>query len=377
MQSSLNMRSFNRIAVTLSVAVALVSCAARNTVISGVLADGADKQLAVKLLDVNRYQLLDSIKTTRSGSFSYQLNIKEGRPEFIYLFYGDRQIASLLLKSGDHVMVRTDTLGAYSVEGSEESLKLQQVENAHNAVIRDISRILERESSPEASINRAYVNYYRDRVKYVMNNPHSLTVVPVFFQQLTDGLPVFGQSTDGLLMRNICDSLKTIYPESRYVKALEKEAQSRLNMLEMNSMIQDAGEVSFIDISLPGMDGKTKKLSEVQSKVTMVYFWSTTAEQKMFNLDALVPLYEEFHGRGFEIYSVALDANKAAWASVVRNQKLPWVNVCDTRADQSPYVAMYGVTSVPVLWFLVDGEIDANAKVSTLPDIRNYLRKKL
>ncbi len=256
-------------------------------------------------------------------------------------------------------------------------MKLQQVENAHNAVIREISRILERESNPEASINRAYVNYYRDRVKYVMNNPHSLTVVPVFFQQLTDGLPVFSQSTDGLLMRNICDSLKTIYPESRYVKALEKEAQSRLNMLEMNSMIQDANEVSFIDIALPGLDGKTKKLSEVQSKVTMVYFWSTTADQKMFNLDGLVPLYEEFHSKGFEIYSVALDTDKTAWASVVRGQKLPWINVCDTRAEQSPYIAMYGVSSVPMLWFLVDGEIDPDAKVSKLSDIRSYLRKKL
>ncbi len=371
------MRRFNRIAAIFAAAAALISCATKNTVISGVLSDGANKQLAVKLLDVNRYQLLDSIKTTGSGSFSYQLDIKKGRPEFIYLFYGNRQVASLLLNSGDHVMVRTDTLGAYSVEGSEESLKLQQVENAHNAVIREISRILERESNPEASINRAYVNYYRDRVKYVMNNPHSLTVVPVFFQQLTDGLPVFSQSTDGLLMRNICDSLKTIYPESRYVKALEKEAQSRLNMLEMNSMIQDANEVSFIDIALPGLDGKTKKLSEVQSKVTMVYFWSTTADQKMFNLDGLVPLYEEFHNKGFEIYSVALDTDKTAWASVVRGQKLPWINVCDTRAEQSPYIAMYGVSSVPMLWFLVDGEIDPDAKVSKLSDIRSYLRKKL
>ena len=371
------MRSFSRIIAILAAAAALASCVGKNTVISGVVADGGDKQLAVKLLDVNRYQLLDSVKTNAGGSFSYQLNLKEGRPEFIYLFYGNRQIASLLLQKGDHVIVRTDTLGAYSVEGSPESNKLQEVENAHNKIIRELSRILERESNPEASINRAYVNYYRDRVKYVLTNAHSLTVVPVLFQQLNDGLPVFNQATDGIIMRNICDSLKTVYPESRYVKALETEAKRRMDMLEVNSRLQQAEEVSFIDIALPGLDGQIKKLSDVPAKVTMVYFWSSTAEQKMFNLDALVPLYEEFHGKGFEIYSVALDADKTAWASVVRGQKLPWVNVCDTQAEQSKYVGLYGINSLPVMWFLLDGEIDPDAQVKDLAGLRAYLRKKL
>ena len=371
------MRSFNRIAAIVSVALALASCVGKNTVISGVLTDGPDRQLAVKLLDVNRYQLLDSVKTNASGAFSYQLDLKEGRPEFIYLFYGNRQVASLLLQKGDHVMVRTDTLGAYSVEGSPESLKLQEVENAHNKIVREISRILERENNPEASINKAFVAYYRDRVKYVMSNSHSLTVVPVLFQQLNDGLPVFGQATDGILMQSICDSLRSVYPESRYVKALENEAKRRINLLDVSSKIQNAQEVSFIDIALPGLDGQTRKLSEVQSKVTMIYFWSTTADQKMFNLDALVPLYEEFHSKGFEIFSVALDADKAAWASVIRNQQLPWINVCDTRAEQSTYVPLYGVASVPMVWFLVDGEIDPDAKVKDLASIRAYLRKKL
>ena len=370
------MKNSSRLFAVLAVAAALASCG-KNTTISGVLADGQDKQIVVKMLDVNRYQVLDSIKTNASGAFSYQLDIKDKCPEFVYLFYGNRQIASLLLQKGDHVMVRTDTLGAYSVEGSPESVKLQEVENAQRKVVREISRILEREYNPEQSVNRTYVNYYRDRVKYVLSNPYSLTVVPVFFQQINDGMPVFGQSTDGLLMRSICDSLKTVYPESRYVTALEKEAKRRIDAMEVNSRIQNAPQVSFIDIALPGMDGKTKKLSDVQSKVTMIYFWSTTADQKMFNLDGLVPLYEEFHSKGFEIYSVALDADKTAWASVVRNQKLPWINVCDTRAEQSTYVSLYGVTSVPMLWFLVDGEIDSSAQVKDLASVRAYLRKKL
>ena len=211
----------------------------------------------------------------------------------------------------------------------------------------------------------------------MVGNPRSLTVVPVLFQQVNPSFPVFSQPTDGILMRSICDSLKTVYPESRYVKALEKEAERRLSQLEVNNRLLDAEEVGFIDISLSGMDGKERKLSENLGKVTMVYFWQATAEQKMFNLDSLVPIYEAFRAKGFEIFAVSLDEDKAAWASAVRNQNLPWVNVCDTRGAQSSYVFAYGVSKLPMAWFIVDGTIDQDARVSDAASLREYLRRKL
>lgn len=361
-------------------AVALVLLAAacgKNTQIEGRLLEGAGKQVIVKLLDVNRFQVLDTVKTDDQGLFRYQLDLVQGKPEFIYLFYGERQIASLLLQSGDQVKVETDTLGAYSVDGSEECLKLQEVEKDYNSFMKEMRRILDKEYDPDPALSRCYVQYYRDRVKYVMGNPHSLTVVPVLFQQVNPSLPVFSQSTDGILMNAICDSLKTRYPESRYVKALEKEANRRMSLMELSNRVNAASEVGYVDIALPSMDGTTVKLSESLGKVTMVYFWSSTAEQKMFNLDALAPLYQEFHKKGFEIFAVSLDSDKSAWASVVRSQNLPWVNVCDIRGAQSPYVVSYGIGSLPMVWFLVDGEIDTEASVSKAGDIRGYLQKKL
>ena len=369
------MRNCKRFFVAAAVLAAFVSCG-KNTQIEGKLQEGDGRQVVVKLLDVNRFQVLDSVKVGSGGQFSYSLDIAEGKPEFIYLFYGERQIASLLLQKGDKVKVTADTLGSYTVEGSEESVRLQLVEKEYNAFQRDIRHILDKEDGlPD--ISRRYVSYYRDRVAYVVGNPHSLTVVPVLFQQVNPSFPVFSQPTDGILMRGICDSLKTVYPESRYVKALEKEAERRLSQLEVNNRLLDAEEVGFIDIALSGMDGKERKLSENLGKVTMVYFWQATAGQKMFNLDSLVPIYEAYHAKGFEIYAVSLDEDKAAWASAVRNQNLPWVNVCDTRGAQSSYVFAYGVSNLPMAWFIVDGTIDQDARVSDAASLREYLRRKL
>lgn len=357
--------------------VLLTAACAKNTAIVGNLHEGAEKEVIVKLLDVNRFQVLDTVKTDAKGEFQYKLNIAKGKPEFIYLFYGDRQIASLLLSKGDKVKVNTDTLGVYSVEGSDESLKLQQVEKDYAAFMKEMQRILDRDYDVDAALSRCYINYYRDRVKYVVSNSHSLTVVPVLFQQVNPSFQVFSQSTDGILMNSICDSLKTVYPESRYVNALEKEAARRIALMDVENRVRNANEVGYVDISLPGIDGKSVKLSESLGKVTMVYFWASTAEQKMFNLDGVLPLYQEFHKKGFEVYAVSLDSDKSAWAAAVRNQNLPWINVCDTRGAQSPYVSSYGVGSLPMVWFIVDGEIDTQANVRKSADIRGYLKKKL
>ena len=99
-----------KILAVLGTALLLAACG-QKTVIDGTLQDKADAPVIVKLLDVNKYQVLDTINTDAAGAFSYKPELQENCPEFFYLFYGDKKIASLLLKQGDHVKVTADTLG--------------------------------------------------------------------------------------------------------------------------------------------------------------------------------------------------------------------------------------------------------------------------
>ena len=364
-----------KIVAALAVASLLAACGPK-TVIDGTLQDKADAPVVVKLLDVNKYQVLDTVRTDASGAFCYKPELKENCPEFIYLFYGDKKIASLLLKPGDQVKVTADTLGNYTVEGSDESLLLQEVEGDYAQFMLDMAR-LSADPDDTAELSRRYVDYYRRSVRYVMEHPKSLTVVPVLFQRVNDGLAVFDQPTDGIIFGSICDSLKTVYPDSRYVLALEKEAARRNNILQINQRLNDARQVGFFDMELPTLSGANAKLSESEAKVVMLYFWATTDEQKLFNMDTLIPVYNEFHDRGFEIYAVSLDVDKTAWATVVRSQQLPWINVCDTRGSQSPYVSLYGLETLPAAFFLVNGEMDPNASVTDAASMRKYLQARL
>ena len=366
-----------RILAAALAAITFAACGPK-TVIEGTLSGKADAPVVVKLLDVNRYQVLDTVRTDAFGAFRCNVDIAKDCPEFIYLFYGDRKIASLLLQQGDRVKVNADTLGNYTVEGSPESNLLQEVEGEFTQFLLDMDKLASSDA-PDANqeLSRRYVDYYRRSLRYVMEHSKSLTSVPVLFQRVNDDLAVFDQPTDGILFNNVCDSLETVYPESRYIQALRREATRRNKLLELSNRINQAGEVGFLDVKLPALDGSEVALSGVEGKVVMLYFWATTAEQKMFNMDALLPIYNDFHGRGFEIYAVSLDVDKTAWASAVRNQQLPWVNVCDTRGSNSPYVNLYGLSSLPSAYFLVGGELDSNAQVSDAASMRKYLQSKL
>lgn len=358
----------SRLSRYFAIAAATVLAAACTDVarVEGVLEGASSSDVVVKLLNINRYQILDTVKTDASGRFACKVEVEAGQPEFVYIFHNDVKVASLLLEAGDKVSVQADTLGNYSVTGSEESSKLSQVEKDHAAAVAVLDSLADRllgASGADAEVlkkemGQTYVDYYRSCVRYVMSNSRSLTVVPVFFQNFGPELPVFGQNTDAIHFRNVADTLETVYPDSRYVKALRNDAERRFGYLEFEARINSAQEIGYPDIELPDVQANKIKLSEVDAKVIMVYFWSAAdASQKMFNLDVLKGVYDDYHKRGFEIYQVAMDPDKALWARVVKEQKLPWINVCDGLGAQSPYAMMYNLAALPAAYIIADGAL--------------------
>ena len=378
------MSRFSKIIIFAAAMVAAVSCGSKAG-IEGTVAGAPSSEVVVKMLNVNHYEVLDTLKTDAAGKFSYKVDVKAGQPEFIYVFYKDTKVASLLLEAGDKVSFSADTLGYYTVEGSEESSKLAQVEKDYaDALITlsDLSSLSLTATGEEADaikrqMGQVYIDYYRKSVRYVMENSSSLTVVPVLFQHFGSDLPVFAQSTDAIHFTNASDALEFVYPESRYVKALRAEAKRRQNYMELETRLNAAETIGYPDIELPDVNANKVKLSDVDAKVVMVFFWSSAdASQKMFNLDFLKSIYEDYHKKGFEIYQVSLDPDKALWAKTVKGQNLPWINVCDSRGSASPYVSLYNLNVLPAAFVIADGEL-VDGEMSTEKSFRKRIEQLL
>ena len=346
----------------------LAAACAPKAVVDLKVPQAPDSKIVVALLDLNTYSALDTISTDAAGKARYSLKVNAGQPEFLYFYYNGTKIASLLLSEGEKAVVTADTLGTFEVEGSPESVRLRDNELSYARFGREMDA-----ATTPAELSAAYLKHYRESLRYVMANPTSLTVIPVLFEQLDANTPLFAQHTDAILFRKITDTLKTVYPDSRYVKSLEKETERRENSLRINTLVGQAKSLGYPDLSLPDFNGVKTVLSELKEKAVLVHFWnSSDAGQKMFNLDGLMPVWKQWHGRGFEIYAVDLNPDKSGWAAVVKAQNLPWINVNDGRGAMSPAAMLYNVGGTPESFLLVDGEMYRNTIEGT-----EGLRKEL
>ena len=342
----MNMRNYRIILAAAAVLAAASSCS-DNVRINGTLEGAPDSEVVVKQLSGSSFIVLDTVKTDASGAYSYKMSLAEGQPEFIYLFNGDTKIASLLLQKGDF-----------------------------SAFMKDFSAAVEAEDGPAAS--RKYVEYYRSRVKYILDNSKSLTAIPVLYQKVNENLPVFGQSTDAVHFRSVHDSLAKVYPDSKYVAALGKESEKRFNILAIEQKLSVANEAGFPDAELPSIDGKKVKISDLDSKLVMVYFWQASdAAHKMFNQDVLLPLYKTYHPKGLEIYSISLDTDKGVWASTVKSQGLPWINVCDGLGAASPVVYTYNLSKGLPVAFLIEDGVLSQETITSDKVLRSEISSKL
>ena len=380
----MNMSRFSN--VIRCAAAALLAAACTPTAKVEMTLDSApSSEVVVKLLNINQYEVLDTLKTDASGKFSYKVNVEEGQPEFVYVYYKDKRVASLLLEAGDKVNVSADTLGNYTVQGSEESSRLALVEQEYSAAQKRLQALAvqmetasdEQMASLRQALAKEYVAYYRQCVKYILENSSSLTAVPVLYQNFGPELPVFSQNTDAIHFVNVADSLALAYPQSKYVRALRKEAERRYGYMELEAKLRTVSPVGFPDIVLPDINAQQVRLSEVASKVIMLFFWDpSNANQKMFNLDILESLHNDYHKKGFEIYQVALTTDKAAWAQIVKKQNLPWINVCDRLGAASQYVTTYNIPVLPATYIIADGEL-VDGEIVDEKSVRRLLNKLL
>ncbi|MBQ9311355.1 MAG: TlpA family protein disulfide reductase [Bacteroidales bacterium] len=349
------MKSF-RLAAFAAAVLLLASCTSNKAGISASIPSAPNSALVIKQLNGTAVSVLDTVKTDAAGAFRYNVKLQPGQPEFIYIYKGDTRLASLLAQAGETLAVEADTLGNYTVEGSDASALLKRGDDAYKAFLSRIVALSNSGAEP-AEIAKEYVSHYRESAKFVLENSGSLAVIPVLYEGMPDA-PTFSSLTDAFIFRRVCDSLSTLYPDSKYVKALEKETQRREHLFNLSNSLNSASESPYPELNLPGLDGQKVSLTGLDAKLVLVYFWSASdATHKIFNQDVLKPLYAQYASRGFDIYAVGVGADKVEWAQVVKDQQLPWKNVNDGLGTASRALYLYNVQSVPACVLVSEKEV--------------------
>ena len=265
----------------------------------------------VSRLAMNEMQVLDTVYTSK-GKVAYKVTVYPDSPEFVYLTYGQGGNVPLLLQDRDRVNVTADwsDLSKVSVEGSEESVLMQEVDSVIKAFNAEFDRLASElaeaeERGGQAEVTRLkrelgslYVKCKQNAIKYVYSHPKSMSVIPMLYLKTSGGLPVFSQTTDAILMERVYDSLKTVYPASPYLVSLADEVSLRLNAMEIQNKMAAAEAVDFPEIVLNDVNGQQQSLTALKGKVIILMFWdASNVEQRVYNTDLKI-LYERYHSRG-------------------------------------------------------------------------------
>lgn len=106
-------------------------------------------------------------------------------------------------------------------------------------------------------------------------------------------------------------------------------------------------------LTVKGDDGKVQTLEDLAKgkKLLLIDFWASWCGPCRKEIPNVKKQYELYKDKGFEVVSISIDKNEAAWRKAVEQEQLQWPNFLDTMGAADAYK----VRTIPAM-FLLDAE---------------------
>lgn len=307
-------------------ALLVSSCHRDEFHIKGHIAGSEGKTLYFEAVQLTGTELLDSARLSADGAFAFAAP-RTPYPEF-YRLRLDNSYIHLAVDSTETITVEIPGLpiaADYRVSGSDESEKIRHIASAGNALKGAIEKA-SRQRITSTDQQRRILEGLQDEVRrykesvipYITDAPASPAAYFAIFQQV-NGLDIFDRTKreDYRYILTVANAYNTFMPESPRTRHLyhlalailqnEREAKQEA---DKEPQIPVANEVSLIDIALPDLYGKIRRLSDLKGKVVLLDFSAYAGKYSPDYNRALAQLYKKYHRQGFEIYQVSIDPNE-------------------------------------------------------------------
>lgn len=145
--------------------------------------------------------------------------------------------------------------------------------------------------------------------------------------------------------------------------ALSKRMQNSEKVLGWVEKLKKAklavsGNQTAPEFTVNDAEGNPISLSTYRGSYVLVDFWASWCVPCRAENPNVLAAYEKYKDKNFQVIGISLDSNKGSWQKAVAEDKLPWKQLCDFKADQSEVVKLYEIYSVPA-----NVLIDPNGKI--------------
>ena len=312
---------------------------------------------------------VDSVKTNESGKFKFSGKIAV--PEFFLLRTNNDNFLTTLIEPGENLTIKayadsfafpeefsgspgTRLLVDFDNRLQKTVDELHKLNNEYEENINstDLPRIMEELDKRAVSIIGDMNRYSKS---FIDNNIGSLASLIVLYKQVVPGVYVLNSRTDADYYMKVDSSLFSLYPESEPVKQLHLQLEALFSTLETQQAEDALFGIGAVvpDIALPEPDGEVISLYSTRGQVVLVDFWAAWCPPCRAENHNLVKVYNEYHGKGFEIFQVSLDQTREAWLKGIKDDQLgQWIHVSDLKYWESEVVPLYNIESIPASYLL-------------------------
>ena len=99
--------------------------------------------------------------------------------------------------------------------------------------------------------------------------------------------------------------------------------------------------------------GKKVDISSFKGKYVLVDFWASWCGPCRKAIPEIKELYEQYKTKGFDVLSVSVDTDIAAWKKAMAEENMPWTQVLSP--DKNKTLADFMIVGIPTL-YLIDRE---------------------
>ena len=360
-----------------------------NVIVKGTYPAGTGEYLRLEMLNISETQFIDSVKIGKKGDF--QVSLKLDNPELILIKNARGQYINLLAFPNDNIRLDIPAESfrkGYTVAGSEESEKIRLLVKTVNHTRKQLDSITnayDNIENPEgaeaeqliASYQRIFMEQKKNNIRFIVENLGSLSSVYALYQRIADDVYILNDLKDLQYFKIVADSVKIKHPGSTLTTSLVNDVERKLreyeNMLALNELSKHSGvEFGMIDLKIEDSEANEISLGSLNGKVVLLNFWASWNSESRDLNHRLKTIYNQYHDRGFEIYSVSLDSDRSKWRNAIFFEEYPWVNVCELTYPYSYAATLYNVKSLPAN-YLIDRDGNIVAKNVSGKALATYL----
>lgn len=338
-------------------AVALSSCGETNS-ISGVIKGAEGKTIFLESLSDEKVLPIDSTVIGSDGSFSLKSH-KNLPLDFYRIYFKEGNFLQIITDSSENVEVTGEfaDLSNAKVEGSPQTVEYMDLVKKWEPIIEKLAEAQSQMDRPstDPSLDSAqwvakwttqYNAAKKEATAFVKGwlEKHSASLLAISVVQNLD--PRF----DFIWYQRVLTDTKPTCGNLVAYKSLEKLVGQIKNASSSSSASNSNIAVGKLapEISLPSLSGDTKALSSLRGKVVLLDFWASWCGPCRKENPNVVSAYNKYASKGFDVFSVSLDENKAAWETAIKKDGLIWKNhVSDLGGWRSSVVPLYEIESIP------------------------------